>query len=78
MDGAGAVMGSDIVYTSFCGKHGLVRYVRWVIVPKSRIKIIDVFVRINRREMGRISGVVLEKFRDVIYVIINSVHKVLF
>ena len=53
MDGAGAVMGSDIVYTSFCGKHGLVRYVRWVLVPKARIKIIGDCVRINRRLMVR-------------------------
>ena len=28
MDGTGAVMGSDIVYMSTCGKHGLVGDVR--------------------------------------------------
>ena len=59
MDGAGAVIGSDIVYTSTCGKHVLVGYVRWVLVPKYRIKIFGDCVRINRRLIGRISEVVL-------------------
>ena len=66
MDGAGAVMGSEIVYTSTCGKHGLVGDVRWVLVPKPRIKIIGDCVRINRMLIGRISGMVPEKCRDVI------------
>ena len=78
MDGAGEVMGSEIMYTSTCGKDRLVGDVRWVLVPKSRIKIFGDCVSINRRLIGRISGMVLEKCLDVIDVIINSVHKVLF
>ena len=61
MDGTGVVMVSDIVCTSTCGKHGLVGYVRWVLVPKYRIKIIAECVRINRRLIRRISGLVLDK-----------------
>ena len=78
MDGTGAVKGSEIVYKSICGKHGLVGGAWWFLVPKARINIIGECVRINRRVMGRISGVVLEKCRDVIDVVINIVHKVIF
>ena len=56
----------------------MVGYVRWVLVPKSIINTIGDCVSINRNLIGRISGVVLEKCLDVIDVIINSVHKVLF
>ena len=51
---------------------------RWVIVPKARINIIGDCVRINRRLIRRISGMVLEKCHDVIDVGINSVNKVIF
>ena len=37
----------------------------WFLVPKARIKIIGDCVRLNTRLMVRISGVVLEKSRDV-------------
>ena len=52
--------------------------VRWVLVPQVRVYTISYCASIKQRLMGRISGVVLEKCRDVIDVIIRSVHNVIF
>ena len=51
---------------------------RWVILPKSIIKIICDCDRRNRRLIRIISGMVMDKCRDVIDVGINIIHKVLF
>ena len=52
--------------------------VRWVLLPKSIIKIICDYDRRNRRLIGIIPGMVLYKCRDVIDVGINIIHKVIF